>query len=110
MSAPRRTGSEKEIRREMVSIARDILNGAVGIVAGARKIASMRFGSATENDKDVLVFVGIDSESDDLPIGDVRRHWNSEALKAKDAELRSFEARVKESAFRACERIIARYG
>jgi hypothetical protein len=94
----------------MVSVARGILNGAIGIVAGAREIASMRFGSTAEYDEDVLVFVGIDSESDHLPVGDVRRHWSPEALRAKDAELRTYEAHVKKSAFRACDCIIARYG
>jgi hypothetical protein len=69
----------------------------------------MHFGSSTEHDNDVLVFVGIDSESDHFPLGDVRRHWSAEALKAKDEELKNYELRVRERAFRACESFIARY-
>lgn len=109
MSTPQRIGNVKETRREMVCIARGILNGATGVVAGAREIARMRFGSTMDYDPDVLVFVGIDSESDHLPLGDVRRHWDAEALKTKDKELRDYEARVRERVLRACESFIARY-
>lgn len=109
MSSHTQIGGVKETRGQMVRIARGIVNGAIGIVSGSRELARMRFGSTTEHDRDVLVFVGIDSETDHFPLGDVRRHWNAEALKAKDAELRDYEARVKERAFQACERFIARY-
>ncbi len=53
--------------------------------------------------------VAIDSESGHLPLGEVRRHWNTEALKIKDVELQSYETRVAERAFQACKSLIARY-
>jgi hypothetical protein len=109
MSTPSQITTVEEQRREMVRVARGILDGSIGIVAGARQITRLRFGSTAENDSDILIFVGIDSESDHLPLGDVRRHWDAEALKAKDEELQLYEARVKERAFRACESFIARH-
>ena|SRR5688572_25703770 len=109
MSTPSRIGSVKETRREMISIARGILNGAIGVVEGAREIARLRFGSTTSYDPDVMVFVGIDSESDHFPIGDVRNHWSEDALRVKDEELRSYETHVTERAFQACESFISRY-
>ncbi|HXD01538.1 MAG TPA: hypothetical protein VN048_19540 [Verrucomicrobiae bacterium] len=96
-------------RREMVRVAREILNGRIGIVAGARQMTGLRFPSKLEKDEAMLVFVGIDSESDHLPLGDVRRHWDEEVLKTKDEELRRFELSMKEQAFRACENLIAKY-
>ena len=99
----------EEQHREMVRVAHGILGGSIGIVAGARQITRLRFRSTAENDSDILVFVGIDSETDDSPLGDVRRHWNAEILKTKDEELQRYEARVKERAIRACESFIARY-
>ena len=93
----------------MVCVARGMLNGAIGIVAGAREIARMQFVSTTQYDRDVLVFVGIASESDHLPLGEIRQQWAPEALRVKDEELQSYEARVRERAFRACEGLIARY-
>jgi len=109
MSRPPQINTVEEQRREMVRVARGILNGGIGIVSGARQLTHLRFCSRSDNNSDLLIFVGIDSESDHLPLGDVRRHWNVKALKIKDEELNRFEARVKERAFRACEGIIAKY-
>jgi hypothetical protein len=97
-------------RREMVRVARSILNGSTGVVAGARQLTRLRFPSRVEKDKDILLFVGIDSETDHLPLGHVRRHWNAEVLKAKDEELERFELCMKERAYRAYENFIAKYG
>jgi hypothetical protein len=109
MSAVPKITTVEEQHREWVRVAHGILDGSIGIVAGARQFTSLRFRSRTEKDSDILVFIGIDSESDHLPIGDVRRHWNTEALKIKDEELQHYESRVKDRAFRACESIIARF-
>jgi hypothetical protein len=99
----------EEQRREMIRVARNILNGSIGIVEGARDLTGLRFSSRAENDSDILVFIGIDSETDHLPIGDPRRHWDTEVLKIKDEELRSFEAQVQERAFAACRSLIGKY-
>jgi len=109
MSTSSDISTVEERRKEMVRVARHILDGSIGIVAGARKITRLRFPSRADKDNEILVFVGIDSESDHLPIGDVRQHWSADALKAKDAELQAYEARVRERAFRACQSLIARY-
>jgi len=39
----------------------------------------------------LLVFTGIDSETDTLPIGDVRQHWRLDALERKDREITDAE-------------------
>jgi hypothetical protein len=93
-------------RREIVRVTRGILDGNIGIIAGARQLTRLRFPSRAENDSDILLFVGIDSETDHLPLGEVRRHWNPEVLKVKDAELEAFEAKVRERAFAACQSLI----
>jgi hypothetical protein len=109
MSTSSQISTVEEQRREMIRVARRILDGTVGIVAGARQLTRLRFPSRTENDSDILVFIGIDSESDHLPIGDVRQHWNPDALLVKDAELTDYEARVRERAFEACRNLIEKY-
>ena len=110
MSTSSQITTVEEQHREMVRVARRILDGSIGIVAGARQITRLRFGSTAENDSDVLVFIAIDSETDHLPLGDVRRHWSAEALRAKDEELRGFEDWAREHTFKACKSLIARYG
>lgn len=103
------TTTVKEQRKAIVLTARRILDGSTGIVAGARELTRLRFPSRAETDKDILVFVGIDSESDHLPLGEVRQHWNTDALKTKDDELQCYEARVRDRAFAACQNLIAKY-
>jgi hypothetical protein len=109
MNEPSQISTVEEQRKAMVLVARRIFDGSTGIVAGARELTRLRFPSRAETDKDILYFVGIDSESDHLPLGAVRQHWNTEALKAKDAELQAYEALVRDRAFVACQNLIARY-
>jgi hypothetical protein len=109
MSSPDQINTVDEQRREMVRVAREILNGSIGIVAGARQMNGLRFPAKLEWDEDVKVFIGIDSQSDHLPLGLVRRHWNEEVLKIKDEELKRFELSVKDRAFRACESFIKKH-
>jgi hypothetical protein len=97
-------------RRQAVTIARDVLEGRSGVIEGSRLLASLshRVGLG-EFDADFLPFVGIDSETDHLPIGEVRRHWAADALATKDAELAAAEAFYRQRAFEACSRLIARF-
>jgi hypothetical protein len=99
----------RDARAKIVTVARGILAGELGIVAGARQLAPLHFDVAVKDDPDVIFFVGVDSESDHLPVGEVRRHWNAEALRAKDADLEIFEARVRVGALEACRSLIRKY-
>jgi ribosome recycling factor len=109
---PRKTypNTVEEQRREMVRVARGIIDGSVGIVAGARQLLALRFPSQPrEKDEDMLVFCRINSETGELPIGDVRRHWNPDILKVKDEELENYEARFREQAIQAAKNLITKY-
>jgi hypothetical protein len=94
---------------KIAALARSILSGEVGVVAGARQLAARRFDVDAGHDPDFLFFVGVDSETDHLPVGEVRHHWNSEALRSKDEELRRFEASSRERAFEVCQSLIRKY-
>ena len=94
---------------KIVTIARSILSGNVGLVAGARELIGWRFDVGAEHDPDFLFFVGMDSETDHLPIGEMRQHWNPDALRAKDAELEGYEESARKEAFRICRSLIQKY-
>ena len=100
----------EEQRKAMAHMARQILDGKIGIVAGARELTRLRFPSRAESDSDILVFVGVDSETDHLPLGNVRQQWNAEVLKVKDEELKRYEVQVRERVFGACRNLITKYG
>lgn len=95
---------------QIVATAKGILSGEVGIVAGARQLASLRFDVGAEHDSDFIFFAGVDSQTDHLPVGEVRSHWSAKALRSKDAELGAYEASVREKAFQVCRSLIQQYG
>ena len=110
MAAPIYNEEHREwASRKIVAAATSILSGELGIVAGARQLAPWRFDVGAEHDPDFTFFVGVDSETDHLPVGEERSRWRPEALKAKDEELRTFEASVRDRALRVCQSLIQKY-
>jgi len=97
------------ISRKIVAAARRMLSGELGLIAGARELSGLGHSVGAGHDPDFTFFVGIDSESDHLPIGEVRQHWNPEAMRVKDAEVAKFEAFYRERAFETCRRLITKY-
>jgi hypothetical protein len=98
-------------RNRVVEIAQHILSGRVGVIQGARALRDIR-STVTQDalDPDFLPFIVIDSETDTLPVGDVRKFWDAEALKRKDVEIEDAEQMYRETALDGCRKLLARYG
>lgn len=74
-------------------------------------LAHLRFEvCGDELEPDFLLFVGIDSETDHLPLGAARDYWAKAALAAKDLEIEEAEAFYRESTLVACRRLVERFG
>ena len=98
-------------RQKVASIAQGMLDGQVGIIDGSRQLARLSHHiDVNEFDDDFRAFVGIDSETDDLLVGDARQHWAVDALEKKDAEIEAAEALYRYPALAACKRLVARFG
>jgi hypothetical protein len=97
--------------QKVTQIARDILDGRVGIIDGAREIRRFCGGHLgfDERDPDLNIFVGIDSETDDLPIGNVRQYWAPDALAQKDVDIARCEGMYRKAALRAASHLITRF-
>ena len=85
------------------------MEGSVGIVEAARTLTGISVALGTENEEPFISFQGIDSETDDFPLGDVRAHWNPDALAREDAKRERYEAAVRERVIEYCQMLIARY-
>lgn len=97
-------------RARLVEIAQAILEERIGIIAGARELAWLRHDVDPEQvDEDLLGMAGIESQTDHLPLGDVRRHWAEAALRRADAEVAEQEAFFRDSAFASCRALVERY-
>jgi hypothetical protein len=98
-------------RQKIVEIARRILDGSMSIIAGSRQLRAFcgGHGRIDEFDPDFLTFVGIDSETDDLPVGESRHHWAAQALAKKDVEIARCEDLYRDVAREVASRLVARF-
>jgi hypothetical protein len=94
----------------VVQCARDLLEGRRGIIESARVLRRLAFEVRNEWDADFLVFRGIDSESDVLPIGRESDHWAPAALVREDEKIRAYEERCRADSVQAARRLMWKYG
>lgn len=98
-------------RRRVAELARQILAGQIDILDGSCKIAALRWElEVPEWDDDLMAFVVVDSETDNLPIGDEARNWSDEALVRKEPELRHAREWALGVVRQPCENLVTRFG
>jgi hypothetical protein len=103
------------VRGKIIAICEAILNEEIGVINGSRILDRLEFelieyGPGFFNrDEDFLPFVGINSETDHLPVDRERANWSEEALERKDKEIAAAEAAYKEWAFQACKKLVERF-
>jgi hypothetical protein len=95
--------------RKIRARARDLLEGRLGVIAAAREFTRLAQWARAHEDPDFTTFVGIDSESDHLPVGPVRAEWASDALAKKDSEIHELENKCREDAYRAARNLLEKY-
>ncbi len=96
----------------VVETAKKLLNNKIGIIEGARILSSLRHDITDETerlDPDFVLFVGIDSETDSLPVGKERRNWAAYALVEKDKEIQQAEDFYRDKVMAACKVLIDRF-
>jgi hypothetical protein len=101
------------IRGKIVAVCEAILDEEIGVVAGSRRISDFECELDDELDdesyEDLKPFIGINSETQHLPVNWERRNWSAGALERKDKEIAEAETFYKDKAFAACRKLIARF-
>jgi hypothetical protein len=101
-----------EATKEVVALARGMIAGTVGLIEGARELS--RLGGwivpDTRTDQGFRIFLGFDSETDHLPMGKVRQHWDPSSLERLDREAAEYERRWGQRLRSACSSLVARFG
>ena len=99
-----------ETRRGILEAAQDMLAGKLSYIEGARKIVAVwATARLDERDADLLPFVGIASETDALPFGETREHWQVAALDALQPEFDKKEAWAREYGESHCRSLVERF-
>ncbi|HEY5022357.1 MAG TPA: hypothetical protein VII30_07720 [Gemmatimonadaceae bacterium] len=101
----------RERKVQAVGLATSVLNGTLGIIEGARELATLGHILVDDwrVDPDFVVFGAVASETDDLPVGKDRERWEAVALVEKDAEVKSFETRMQAKMYGACRNVTRRF-
>jgi len=91
-------------RRKAAATAGKVLASELDIIEGSRLLSSLRSEvDVPDGDPDVETFVSIDSETDSLPVGEVRGSWSQSALDSLEPQLgkaRSWAVAIAEEALR----------
>ena len=96
-------------KNSIISTAFSIVNYDIDLIEGVRMICSF----ARNLDKDCqdlfIPLFGIDSDTDDLPIGENRIQYSKKYLQKKDEEMREYIPKIKETVFECCREIIDKF-
>ena len=97
-------------RSEGANTARLVRDGKLNVVEGAWRLSALRNDvSRKDFDDDFMLFVAIASETDHLPVGEVRKQYSPDALRKADKEIEEVEKFYREQVVTACEKLIARF-
>jgi hypothetical protein len=103
------TTTSLAVEREIVNIARRLLDGEYPLFEACHRIAALRWRLPNPDDPLFDTFVAIACETEDLPLGDQRQYWDSPALKRKDDEAAAYAKKVRSAAEEAAEKTVSRY-
>jgi hypothetical protein len=95
---------------EAISLARKILSGELGLLAGCRDLYRLTFVHRPWNsDADFEVFSKVAAETNHLPLDDAKEMWASSVFQAKQVAVKEYEAKCRPSVIRACESLIKKW-
>ena len=100
-----RRASESDHRKAR-EIAQSVLDGRTTVLEAVRALVSLAHTDAVADVEDRRFIIGIESETDHLPVGEVRALWASSALKKKDVEIARAEELYRSDFLETCRRIV----
>ena len=92
-------------RQRARDVAEAVLDGRITVLEGARALVPLAHTDAIANVEDRRFIIGIESETDHLPVGEVRKLWAPDALKEKYVQIARTEALNRSDFLEACRRI-----
>jgi Protein of unknown function (DUF2489) len=95
--------------RSLVVVLDALLSEKIGITEGCRRVVRLRFELSEERSKLFLPFVGVDSETDAFPLGEVRELWSA-ALVREDKKRSRVEDHYRPFVIKASKELIAYAG
>jgi hypothetical protein len=102
--------SDEDQLRKAKETAEAVLRGDIPILEAADILRSVLIDTRLGGSQPSLLFSGVSSETDGLPIGTVRQYWAKTALEEKDRQAADYEARIRNQFLAACRDVIGLIG
>jgi hypothetical protein len=102
-----RSKRAQDAKAKILFFAKQLLADRLGVIATSRMLSPFRYDAENEIAELLIVFAGIDSETDSLPVGAVREYWAPEALARKDTEIAEAENLYRNDATEAAISLVA---
>jgi hypothetical protein len=97
---------DAEGRRRTRQVVENLLADRIGCLSATRALLPyLHANPETISPEDFKTLKGIDSETDDLPIGIAREQWHPDALLQKESEIARCEKLYASQVREICERL-----
>jgi hypothetical protein len=103
---PDDTVNRASVRAQILAVAKQLLTGQLDVITAARRLSALHDDAEPEIREALVGFVAIDSETDTLPIGEVRQYWRLDALERKDREIAQAEQCYRDTAVKDAAELI----
>jgi hypothetical protein len=80
---------------ELADVAARMLSGELDLIDGCRRLVQLHRQLGSPEHEAILTIIGIESETDDLPVGPERAQWAASALLEKDRQRDEYLAQVR---------------
>ncbi len=97
---------KRQLVESIIEPAKAYLNGKAGSIETTRALSQF-VGRDRDLDRLLFPLVGVNSETDALPVGNVRKYWDTEALKQENIKIAAAEARYASIVSDACHALVA---
>jgi len=89
--------------------AQKILSEELGIVEGCRLLSQLRARLDDPTNELFDTFVAVASETEDLPLGELRSQWSKESLARIEARVNAYINRMREIVLEDCRVLVKEY-
>ena len=93
-------------RKAIIEIAQGMLDGSVELLAGCRRLVRLRIEAAASVSPAFNAITGVESETDDYPLGEGRNAFSAELLAKLDSEVSTYLSEVRPAVLQSCREII----
>ena len=100
----------QQLKKQLVELAENMISKRLGFLEGVRRFCNLSSNfNDSERSENFNLFIAIESETDHLPIGSVRKLWSDEALVRVDKEVEESERFYRKQVEAACQEIIKNF-